>query len=243
MRTVLFVAWVSCLAIGCGKSSSPPATVEDASTRSPDSGLSMMPRPDAAPSGYDADMPPLMRPDAGGFMRPDGAMLPMCDVGTVPSGLPAVSAMIVADDGASNAETGGDPTGVARFDKLTLYVPEALSGMLRGTMVTTEGTAWADFDGTNFRIQSNVMITIRRMAGGAGMERAFDLGLKGTYMVEGSELMLTNDCIAGAMSSELEMSDREVFFSATAGRLKLVLVIHSFQGDLTIALEGARSAT
>src|SRR5262249_41454497 len=134
----------------------------------------------------DADTPADAR-----FSAPDAG----CDVSPAPSSVPALAGgfAVLGDGGMPEAATGGDPIGTWGFEHVTVWVPQSSTSMFMPTTSTVDGSAWAAFDGTNYRLYFDLVMTYNGTAVGT-LVRASTTIVRGTYVVSGSSLDVVRTC-------------------------------------------------
>lgn len=167
---------------------------------------------------------------------------PACDVGPPPSDLPSLVGRFVvldADAGLPIAPlTGGDPTGVWRFDAITLYTAPTSRGMFDEATSTVSGTAWAVVEGDRIRLELSLDLALMGTAAGT-VRRRNVTHIRGTYAVTGSTLALTPECIDPTpMGAPVAPQ-----FSTEGETGRLLLTLEGMLGTNQIVLSGARTST
>jgi hypothetical protein len=219
-RDVLRTLGALLLLAGCGGSAVAPdaATAEDAST----------PRDDAAVS-VDASVPV----DAP----------PACDVSPAPSGVGTVmGGFVVLDPDAGlpiPPQTGGDPAGVWRFEHITIYTAPETAGMFDADTSTIEGSGWAVVEGDLLRLELTLDVALMGTVAGT-VRRHTVTSIRGTFVVDGSTLTLTPECISPAPTTSGGPSPT---FTAEGTTGTLVLTTMGMLGTNQIVLTGARTST
>lgn len=207
------------LAVGCG---------DDDGTGPADAGVGVdatASDPDAGPSDEDAG-------------PPDGG----CDVSPEPDSLPAIAGgFAIADDGDGGSNipvaTGGDPTGTWVFDDATFYVTSAAAEMFDESASTVTGTAWVALDGTEARLDFDLVTTLEGTLAGT-IVRPSSTQVRGTYEVEGSSIVITRSCAQSTAAGGGGATGLE--FSIDGDQGTLITTLSGATGMITIVLEGTR---
>lgn len=221
-RTALVLALLGILT-GCGGS---PAAVDAAAPS--DAGVDTGGAPEDAATVEDANVPV----DAP----------PPCDVSPVPSDLvPLTGGFVVLEPDAGlpiPAQTGGDPTGVWRFDHVTIYTGAESAGMFDETTSTIEGTGWVVVEGDLLRLQLTLDVALMGTAAGT-IRRHTITSIRGTFVVDGAALTLTPECIEPMPMT----GGTSPLFTAEGTTGTIVLTTMGMLGTNQIVLTGARTST
>jgi hypothetical protein len=167
---------------------------------------------------------------------------PPCDVSPAPSDLvPLTGGFVVLEPDAGlpiPAQTGGDPTGVWRFDHITIYTDPSTAGMFDPDASTIDGTGWIVVEGDTIRLELTTDVALMGTAAGT-IRRHSVTSIRGTFVVDGASLMLTPDCISPAPMG----TPSQPMFTAEGTTGTLVLSTMGMLGTNQIVLSGTRTST
>jgi hypothetical protein len=216
--------------------------------------------PAAAPEPADKPTPPApeTREDGGADAAADAAA--ECVVSPAPPNVPNVDVVFrfVRDGGgdaggadASSGDggdggvdyfaelpeaTGGDPRGTWIIDRVTFYLPPQAEDLVDLAQTRGTGTGWAVLDGSRYRLSTNFDLTFESKVAGTVSRQTLNR-TKGTYAVEGTEIVVTPECVdntGGATEPRLP-------FAVRGNRGFLVSKSRGQLGLLTVVLEGTLS--
>jgi hypothetical protein len=165
-----------------------------------------------------------------------------CDVAPAPPDLvPLSGSFVVLEPDAGlpiPAQTGGDPTGVWRFDQITIYTDPSTAGMFDADASTIDGTGWIVVEGDTLRLELTTDVALMGTAAGT-IRRHSVTSIRGTFVVDGASLMLTPECISpvpmGAPPAPM--------FTAEGTTGTLVLTTMGMLGTNQIVLSGTRTSS
>ena len=193
-------------------------------------------------------MPTDVGSDAG--TSPDAVILadaptlidaaPLCSVTPAPSGLLALTGTFqeLPASGPSPipVQTGGDPTGVWRFDRATIFTAPGSSAMFDAATSSIEGTGWAVLEGNALRLEMTLNLTVRGTVAGT-VRRHNVTTIRGTFAVSEATLMITPECIEPMPMAGMSATT----FTASGTTGSLVLTTSGMLGTNQILLTGTRT--
>lgn len=131
-----------------------------------------------------------------------GADAMVCDLGTAPTGLPRVTSRVLFDDSDAGVQTtpmGGNPQGTWAVTDITMVLPAVARGQVNAAASHLDGTAWVSFTAADYRINFDTVLTLSTTVAG-DVVRGVMSSSRGTYTVNGAQLMLTPQCSSAANS-------------------------------------------
>ena len=168
---------------------------------------------------------------------------PLCDVSPAPSGLSMLTGgfVVLGADGVLPipAQTGGDPTGVWRFDRITIYTESASAGMFDPATSTISGTGWVVVEGNLLRLELTLDVALMGTVAGT-VRRHTVTSIRGTFVVLDASLMLTPECISPAPTGA---AAAPMFTAGMDGTGTILLTTMGMLGTNRIVLNGVRTAT
>lgn len=128
-----------------------------------------------------------------------------CEIGAVPS-VPkyAYEFLFVGGDGGVTipTPTGGDPIGEWRYTKVTVYLSDSARMFVDPSKSTIDGTGFGSYTASGFRNTTDQKATIHTTVVGPQV-RETRTRAKGTWNLEGSEIVYTVECVESTTEASL----------------------------------------
>ena len=211
---------IACSASGAG-SAAPPETTTAPTTPPPPSADAGLAAVDASPAP-DASPPPA-KPK-------NDCKLP--DLGATPDVTPTF-VTIAPPSTSVPAMSGGALNGQYLVDAATVYLPSGTAGLADPQRSTGTVSAWAIFDGTNYRMHLQASFVIATVAG--PQAQGSDTASQGGFTASGAALTLDHACDT-VIPDEADYS----FTDMGGGRATILIKTPSPYGDTYLELDAAR---